>query len=138
MNLNDLNSAASVPLGSIILWVVALAAVIFGVIYWSRRKGEDSGAIIMGVLVGAILGCVGLILVTDAHAYAKSASFQRELKAKYGLQTSSSLDDFRTAAKGAKPISVVKGEQLIDVRPQISAEIITFYRASDGKVIDPS
>lgn len=136
MNLDSLNSAASIPVLSYVLWAAAAVALGLTVLAMFRDGGPNLVLAIVFWAATCGLGLAGFTTAADASDQVLETSFKAELDESYALHTDATLNQIRRAAKDSKTTLLKNGDDAIEVRPYLEGSTLTFIRVSDGKAVE--
>ena len=140
MNIAELSSTAATPGTAIAFWIIAAIIVIGGVVnYMIHRRDEVDGAILISCVITAGALCfIGWDQVGTASREAQDKSFHQELKDRYGWTTNRTLADVKANATRTGIVSFSNGSELVDVRPALDGDVLSFYSAGDNKLVKPA
>lgn len=134
MNLEQINSIVVVPASSIWVWVAAVVVLICVAL---ATGGDDFAmGIVYGLCIGAIVAMPGAYLMLAATDDATNTAFREAIKSTYDLDTDATFHQAKEAARGSSTILLKNGADILEVRPVLNGNVLTFLVASDGKAVE--
>ncbi|HEX9225346.1 MAG TPA: hypothetical protein VF885_01665 [Arthrobacter sp.] len=136
MDLDNLSSAASIPVLSYVLWAAAAVALGFAIYLMVL---DASANFVLAIIFWAAtcgLGLAGFTTAADASGQARETSFKAELDESYSLHTDATLNQIRQAAKESRTTLLKNGDDAFEVRPYLEGSTLTFIRVTDGKAVE--
>lgn len=141
MNLIDIASVqAPPPISAYVCWGLGAAFVLVAIVLAVRVEGgvrDKLSAAGVALVCTAALTLVGFVISDTSTTVAQESAFEQKLQSEYNMTTSDSLFRVKAAANNKATIEVRHGDDLIEVRPFIAADTLTFHH-TDGTLIDPS
>jgi hypothetical protein len=133
MNLEQLNSITVVPAASVWWWVAAVVVLI--VVSVATGGFNPAMGVLNGMCFGALVAMPGFYFMIEATNDATNTAFHAELQKSYGLDTDATYQQTRQAAKDSRTVLLKQGNDILEVRPVVNGDVLTFLIASDGKPV---
>lgn len=133
MNLDQISSTV-IPTASALFWVGAVVAVILVGI--ATRREAPLWGVSFALSFGILLAIPGVYFMSVASNEASDAAFRAELRKSYDLETDATLQQIQQAAEDSKTILLKDDNDILEVRPVVSGNVLTFLLASDGKAVE--
>lgn len=136
MNIDQLATAADVPSMSFLLWGAAAVILCAGALICMSSSASTIGFGLLAIAAGIALSMGGANVLNDARYAATESSFHAELEKSYGMKTDATLGEVKSAARKSGSVLFTAGSDVIEVRPFLNGQVLTFLTAEDRKVIE--
>ena len=133
MNLDQIHSTV-IPTSSVLFWVGAV--VLFILIAIATGRDNPLWGVLFAVTVGVFVAIPGFYFMDEATNEAANASFHAELQKTYDLETDATYEQIQRAARDSKTVLLKDDNDVLEVRPIVNGDVLTFLLASDGKPVE--